>query len=354
MAPAYTATSSNSSAATSAAKSAQADEFTLQIDEYTCQLLDEDEQPKRIYQAKKDGEHTVECFVEAEEGKSFMLRIARKCTPDSQAQQHMSSVYLGGKYAHSSGLRDRFFSWSHIHKHSIVAQDTVQAFTFAKANVTDDDQACVRDPAKVASIAEVKLNVHKVLKFVDCPPKYHEAALGADTPVWEKSKKVGLVDFGLGETKRQTTATTYLQPFIDRTAPVLEFRFHCSTRFGLEIRKIIPDAENGINEASALRSSSSAAAGTAGGARKRPRDDDIIEIDMEEARLRQELQRLQQRRVALGENSNAGNAGSSSGSPAQGSTSQSSISVKREKKKFDFSGGGTAADPLELIDDDDD
>ncbi|KAL9931221.1 hypothetical protein V8E36_009898 [Tilletia maclaganii] len=330
----------------------QDDDCALQIGEFIAQVLDENKKPMRIYAPQRDGEHVAECFIEAESGKRFMVRAARITATEDQL--YRTRILLGGKQADGGAMVHSPRTWNAMHRGTRISKDARQPWTFASPALTDDDENSLRDLSEIAGLAEIKAQVVRIREYEQVEPRYKFDALGSDRPVYERSKKIGSMSFLHGAAEHRPTHSKRYSTKSDPKAPVLEFRFRCTTRFGLELLKLVPSSQDNPQQASGSASQPSAAESAAGPSRKRPRDDEVLELDAEAARLRQELHRLEQRRAALAEWPNGRGEGSSSGAQGDASTGQISFTVKTEKKLWNYSGGGSAANPVEILDDDDD
>ncbi|KAL9931223.1 hypothetical protein V8E36_009900 [Tilletia maclaganii] len=342
---------------------AKADDYTLKVDEFTCQLLNQHEQPQRIYKEHLTGTK-VTCFVEAEEGDRFM-----------------GGKWVGG-FCHNTGDGE----WTATHRWRTVAQDTVQPFLFAPARVTDDDQTGVKDITKVAAMADVTLEVRRLL---DATPV--ELSSGDDSDLFEgdaaheKAVKVGTVAFSTGPSQRGFTSRTAFTSIDDPLFPPIEFVFHCVTKLGLRIHATMPAERHAHRlqgdhkpadltpQPSAGPSSSATPATPAPvSPQKRPlakreqeeEEDAEIENDLEIALVRQKIQRIRDERAALARESEScapsqpaaglvsSNTGARAGSTRPGNMDLS-YTVKYEPRQWDFSHGGTAQNPVEIDDDDD-
>ncbi|CAD6912708.1 unnamed protein product [Tilletia laevis] len=189
-------------------------------------------------------------------------------------------------------------------------------FMFSKPAVTDDEANSIRNPAEVAGLGMISIIVRKVLQTYPCVQLYPQDVLGPQKAVYERTKQLGAVQISAGPTINKPR-TEQVGCIYDDTFPPTEFVFHCTTRIGLQLNGIIP-----VETAPTAK-------------QKRTREEE--ELDAEEQRLQKELENLKKRRrVIAGDTDNAENA----------RPDENAIRVKREKRAFDFSTGGTRENPL--------
>ncbi|KAE8258537.1 hypothetical protein A4X03_0g4344 [Tilletia caries] len=231
----------------------------------------------------------IHAYIEAKEGEEFSVQIIdslnARCT-------YSAALFLG--------------------LHETVAQTLM----FSKPAVTDDEANSIRNPAEVAGLGMISIIVRKVLQTYPCVQLYPQDVLGPQKAVYERTKQLGAVQISAGPTINKPR-TEQVGCIYDDTFPPTEFVFHCTTRIGLQLNGIIP-----VETAPTAK-------------QKRTREEE--ELDAEEQRLQKELENLKKRRrVIAGDTDNAENA----------RPDENAIRVKREKRAFDFSTGGTRENPL--------
>ncbi|KAK0520604.1 hypothetical protein OC835_007157, partial [Tilletia horrida] len=307
----------------------------LRFDTFTCQMLNKDGTPKQVYAIKTDGQR-VECFVEAVEGESFSMRVDCLGTP----WQHKSTMILGEEKMRS--FTHLPHQWPRTHRHRRIAKDRGQQFIFSKVETTDDENG-IRDPAEAARLGIAMIRILRAKGIKKLPKdkqRYKSSGMLEANPIAETAKKIGAVQFQVGpsiQVRKHGQASCN----IDRRIPAIEFAFHCATRIGLELLGYVPKLITQDDNKTAPSSTAAIVGAAAGlsqrevqdsgaGPSKRRREDEDVDFDLEEARLREELKRLEQRREAA------------RASQAQGSSSGSSAAVKNEPRAFDFSNGGTS------------
>ncbi|KAK0526812.1 hypothetical protein OC835_005168 [Tilletia horrida] len=338
---------------------ANAESTTLNFDDFHCSLLNASDKPVQLYAVKAEGRQ-VECFAEATEGEKFAVRIEYIPAPGTyDSGQYRTDVYMAGSWM--GGRVQSTPGWSCTMRDREVGENLLQNFMFRKPILTDEAEGSLRDPTEIAALGEVEMRIQKVLSTMPIPKFYASEEAPAKKEIYERAKKVGAVGLGVGETVRGTTSANSVQTFPDRSFESISFRFKCTTAMGLELMKHAKESK------AAQPQSSSASTGggngnngegsSAGASRRRRREDeeeDVIALELEEARLRQELKRVEQRKAA----SQKATAGSSSSQAAGSSASgrrESPIIVKADPAAFDRSlKGGSADDPLEIDDSDDD
>ncbi|KAK0538016.1 hypothetical protein OC834_000588 [Tilletia horrida] len=213
------------------------------------------------------------------------------------------------------------------------------------------DENGIRDPAEAARLGIAMIRILRAKGIKKLPKdkqRYKSSGMLEANPIAETAKKIGAVQFQVGpsiQVRKHGQASCN----IDRRIPAIEFAFHCATRIGLELLGYVPKLITQDDNKTAPSSTAAIVGAAAGlsqrevqdsgaGPSKRRREDEDVDFDLEEARLREELKRLEQRREAA------------RASQAQGSSSGSSAAVKNEPRAFDFSNGGTSADPFEIDD----
>ncbi|KAE8240797.1 hypothetical protein A4X03_0g8349 [Tilletia caries] len=198
---------------------------------------------------------------------------------------------------------------------------------FSKAVLTDDETNSIRDPAEVAGLGAISINMHKVKSIRRrIERKFNTEAIGPQQAIYERAKKVGAVQLSAGPVI-QKRASPKVKSTYDRTVPVVIFKVHCVTRVSLQLLGYIPkEIENN----------------SPCPAQKRAREED--EILAEETRLEKQLEELKRRRRVLGNAGSPANAGPST------QADESSFTIKAERTVFDFSQGGTADKPFTIDD----
>ncbi|CAD6883929.1 unnamed protein product [Tilletia laevis] len=202
---------------------------------------------------------------------------------------------------------------------------------FSKATVTDEEKDSIRDPAEVALLGEIHIEIKKVTSTRPCQTdRFSESPIGPQKAIYEKAKKVGSVQFGTGPTFNKTINSRHVVPTYDNSFTPIDFKIHCATRVGLQLRNFIPKDED---ESKPKQK------------KKRTREEE--EEDAAEAeRLQKKLEEI--RRRQRGEEQEEEDEGSAdphdSSLPADGIA----MGVKKERTKFDFSAGGTPVDPFDL------
>ncbi|KAK0554596.1 hypothetical protein OC844_006146 [Tilletia horrida] len=310
---------------------------SLSLDNFKCEFLIDDGQPVPLYGIRKDG-NTVNCFVEAEEGKSFAVKLSPLTR---ETRQFRTALLLGGhsvkSYSHEGG------TWQATFKSRSVGYNQEQSFLFAKPLITDDDKTSVRDPAEAAKLCEVTCKVEKVrhIHRVEGPPRTEsiKSTLVPEKAIYEKSKKVGSVGFSAGPAQVIAPLTHHTRCCVDPDFEPILFHFRCITRTGLQIMHLIPLDVEDAEEKAARKAEERA---------KRAREEE--EIEREEQQLQKRLKEIEKRRAALQD-------ANTSSSSSNNNNNNSLCRVKQEPQRFDFSQGGDCpANALELsdLDDDDD
>ncbi|KAE8218000.1 hypothetical protein CF319_g8037 [Tilletia indica] len=286
---------------------------TLRWNDFSAQILDSTNTALRLYGVKQE-DRLLQAYVEAREGEQFSAKVDFAKKYDTQI--YSVWLHLGGN--HIVGYACSAPNWPQYLKHRPISKSSAETLMFAKAAVTDDEVDSIRDPAEVARMGDIDLVLRKVESVKQQKDHvFSQRAIGPQQPIYERSKKVGAVNFG----QDRGTVTSKTDP---NFAPVT-FKFHCTTRIGLQLLGYIP-----------MEKESESASST----KKRSREEE--EIEAEEKRLKKQLEELNKRRRVLGDAANSNNADTQAG--------ESSISVKNERRKFDFGRGGTADDPLTIAD----
>ncbi|KAE8245268.1 hypothetical protein A4X13_0g6011 [Tilletia indica] len=293
---------------------------TLRWNDFSAQILDSTNTALRLYGVKQEG-RLLQAYVEAKEGEQFFAKVDFS----KRRSQEIYNIWLRLGGNHITGQVCRPGSWPRLIKDRPISTSSAETLMFAKAAVTDDEVNSIRDPAEVARMGDIDLVLKKVESWK--PINNHtfsQRAIGPQQAIYECSKKVGAINFGAGHTVPRADWGMSSCKFDDSFAPVT-FKFHCTTRIGLQLLGYIP-----------MEKESKSASST----KKRSREEEDIEA--EEKRLKKQLEELNKRRRVLGNAANSNNADTQTG--------ESSISVKNERRKFDFGRGGTADDPLTIAD----
>ncbi|CAD6884098.1 unnamed protein product [Tilletia controversa] len=275
----------------------------------------------RLYGIRKDG-NSAEAWVEAKEGEQFSIKARRKAK--IRAGEFSVHLSFGGQFV--AGRICGPDDWPCNIGERYISTTEAQPLMFSKPKVTDDEVNCIRKPEEVARLGEIRIEVRKVESTQSCEERlYSTEDIGPQKAIYERAKKVGAVQLGVGPTISKPSQPPVL-PIYDETFEKVTFTIHCTTHVGLQLLGHIPIPTQ--IEAPPISP------------KKRSREQDDIEV--EQKRLRDELDRLDKRRRILDE------ADSSSSAVAQ--AGKSSISVKRERTVFDFSRGGTADAPFAIDD----
>ncbi|CAD6984976.1 unnamed protein product [Tilletia controversa] len=255
----------------------------------------------------------IHAYIEAKEGEEFSVQIIdslnARCT-------YSAALFLGLQFVSSQLSYPGGGGGALTIKDRPISETVAQTLMFSKPAVTDDEANSIRNPAEVAGLGMISIIVRKVLQTYPCVQLYPQDVLGPQKAVYERTKQLGAVQISAGPTINKPR-TEQVGCIYDDTFPPTEFVFHCTTRIGLQLNGIIP-----VETAPTAK-------------QKRTREEE--ELDAEEQRLQKELENLKKRRrVIAGDTDNAENA----------RPDENAIRVKREKRAFDFSTGGTRENPL--------
>ncbi|CAD6947864.1 unnamed protein product, partial [Tilletia controversa] len=285
-------------------------------DRITAQILDSAGNPMRLYGVKRSLLHRVEAYVEAKEGEQFSVKVNclfRKGT-------HAVYLHLGQQYI--TGAVCKPSHWPVNLKERQISENEAQTLMFSKPAVTDDETNSIRKPEDVAKLGVVSVQLRRVNNEQPMKESFPDASIGPQQAVYERAKKVGAIQFSAGPTIQRRNPGK-AQCIIDPLFPQVFLDFHCTTCLGLQLLGHIPMDEAEISSPSKKRS------------REEEEKNEAENIEAEERRLRNELETLERRRRLLSNASGSGSAGTRT------KTSRSSVPVKKEKRKFDFTHGGT-------------
>ncbi|KAE8184698.1 hypothetical protein CF328_g7778 [Tilletia controversa] len=289
--------------ASSSSSAAPAPVHILKAHAFTAQVLDSAGKPMQFYGVVQE-KNFVQAFIEATDGEQFSLKL---------------------------DTADRPSNWPIAIKDRNISKTEAQSLMFSKATVTDEEKDSIRDPAEVALLGEIHIEIKKVTSTRPCQTdRFSESPIGPQKAIYEKAKKVGSVQFGTGPTFNKTINSRHVVPTYDNSFTPIDFKIHCATRVGLQLRNFIPKDED---ESKPKQK------------KKRTREEE--EEDAAEAeRLQKKLEEI--RRRQRGEEQEEEDEGSAdphdSSLPADGIA----MGVKKERTKFDFSAGGTPVDPFDL------
>ncbi|CAD6946002.1 unnamed protein product, partial [Tilletia controversa] len=283
---------------------------------FTAQILDSAGNPMRLYGVDRSLRR-VEAYVEAEVGEKFSVKI--DCL-FLHRETHVAYLYLGQQYI--TGAICKPDLWPVDLKERQISENEAQTLMFSKPAMTDDETNSIRKPEDVAKLGVVSVQLRRVDSQQPMKDSFPDASIGPQQAVYERAKKVGAIQFSAGP-KIQRPSPGKAQCIIDPSFPPVFLDFHCTTRLGLQLLGHIPMDGADISSRSKKRS------------REEEEKNEAEKIEAEERRLRNELEILEQRRRSLGNASGSGSAG------MRTKTSRSSVPVKKEKRKFDFTHGGT-------------
>ncbi|KAE8263160.1 hypothetical protein A4X09_0g7301 [Tilletia walkeri] len=323
------------------ASSASAKAGMLRCDNFSTQVLDSSGHPMRFYGVKREGQ-LVEAYIEAREGEHFYFKV--DSFAHAQNGIYALSFKAGGQSCEDQLwrvpsqpiiLRGRRISANEVETLVSIlfrsflkpdatilsdqvssSHDTLTHQKFCKALTTDDEVKGIRDLAEIDRMGEISVTLRRTTSQTLYAPSIPTTEYAPAKAIYEKTKKLGVVQFGSGPTVPSTTVCTASCTFDPNF--VLNFKIHCAGRVRMQLLGYIPSEQEC----------------------KRRRDE---EMAAEEKRLENELSEVRKRRRVQ---RNADNSGMQSG---EASTS----SAKTEPNEFDFSSGGAANDPL-IIDDLDD
>ncbi|KAE8245263.1 hypothetical protein A4X13_0g6009 [Tilletia indica] len=293
------------------ASSASAEAGMLRCDDFSTQVLDSSGHPMRFYGVKREGQ-LVEAYIEAREGEHFYVKV------DSFAHAQ-NGIYALSFKAGGQSCEDQLWcvpSQPIILRGRRISANEVETLKFCKALTTDDEVKGTRDLAEIDRMGEISVTLRRTTSQTLYAPSILTTEYAPTKAIYEKTKKLGVVQFGSGPTVPSTTVCVASCTFDPNF--VLNFKIHCAGRVRMQLLGYIPSEQES----------------------KRRRDE---EMAVEEKRLENELSEVRKRRRLQ---RNADNSGMQSG---EASTS----SAKTEPTEFDFSSGGAANDPL-IIDDLDD
>ncbi|CAD6897491.1 unnamed protein product [Tilletia controversa] len=302
------------------ASSGPAANDTLHVNEFSAQILDNTRTPMRMYGIRVD-DRTAEAYVEAKEGEQFSVRL------NSSNRSHTFAAVLKVAGQHFGSYLCPPPNWPRFISDRSCSESEAQTLLFSKVVVTDDEMNSINDPAEVARLGEILIELRKVASHQpSIVPKFPVTDLGPEKAIYERAKKVGAIQSGAGPIVQRPYSARSSWTH-DATFQTISFKVQSSTRVGLQQLGHIPKDEE-VPSASSIK--------------KRSREEEKIEA--EKKRLRSELERLENRSRVLQE------AGSSRGTGTSTQDGEVSVSVKNERRAFDFSSRGTADDPLTIAD----
>lgn len=129
--------------------------------------------------------------------------------------------------------------------------------------VTDDESNSIRDRDYAARLASVKVTVERLVNVsLESASPWRleeEIQLGPEQAIHESAKKVGALGFTSGPKQVCQMGRQYYDGVPDPKFSTITFIFHCMTRVGLQVRKLIPLDER--EDGSRNRASSSTRGG---------------------------------------------------------------------------------------------
>ncbi|KAK0549354.1 hypothetical protein OC845_003156 [Tilletia horrida] len=189
---------------------------------FICRMLDGNGKPLKQYVTTK--------VVEATEGDAFAVQMEHSA---SQKQWYQMTTWAG------------------------------EHLVFAKLDITDDESDSILDRKYAARLASVKVTVDRLVdvSLESASPwrPEEEIQLGSEQAIHETAKKVGALGFTSGPKQVCQMGRQYYDGVPDPKFSTITFIFHCMTRVGLQVRKLIPLDER--EDGSRNRASSSTRGG---------------------------------------------------------------------------------------------
>ncbi|KAK0550761.1 hypothetical protein OC846_003528 [Tilletia horrida] len=210
--------------------------YALALKNFSCQLLDPDRKPRQLYDVRVVGPNRIEAYVEARLDERFMVRL----TGQNPKQSYDARLLIGGNDVQGMALHED--PWHADFMGRPEGKGVVRPYTFAQLQVSDDS-AAVRDPRKLAELGVVEVCLKRIASLTP-----YNFKLDTDDPfkdgkvVHEKAKRLGGVQFALGDTRRSKTPARSFYVRHDNKAEPVRFVFKCMTKFGLELQSIIPSS----------------------------------------------------------------------------------------------------------------
>ncbi|KAE8220066.1 hypothetical protein CF319_g6352 [Tilletia indica] len=307
--------------------------YEIKIEDIRCHISLQSNKDQRLplYGVVNERPGKLGCYVEAVDGEAFQITYSF----DNTSMPKRASLFLGGKYVRSQYTLAG--QTGHTMYRAKSAGSGFRALTFAKPTTSGDDTnaSVVKDQVKLADFGVVEL---KVEELISCKYKEknhaHRSIITGKSPeacvIHEKSKKaIGSLDVTLGALLPQPKASRHtVNGIINPDKKPSIFRFACMSRLGLQLKGLVPHAEE-----------------IAEYAEKRAREQALLEE--EETELLERVERIKRRRASLD--------AEASGSRSNEASSSSQVIVKPESDlmPFDFkTGGRSIQDPL-IVDDSD-
>ncbi|KAE8264788.1 hypothetical protein A4X09_0g6859 [Tilletia walkeri] len=305
--------------------------YEIELEGIRCHisLQSNKDQPLPIYGVVNEGPGNLGCHVEAVDGEAFQITYSF----DNTSMPKRVSLFLGGKFMHDqyvlAGKTGRTMYRARL------AGSGYRALTFAKPTTSGDDTnvSIVKDQAKLADFGVVELKVEELISCQYTEKKHARRSISTNKSpearvIHEKSKKaIGSLDVTLGALLPQSQNRRYKgNGIINPDKKPSIFRFACMTRLGLQLKGLVPHAEE-----------------IAEYAEKRAREQ--AQLEEEETELLERVERIKRRRASLD--------AEASGSKSTEASSSSQVIVKPESDlmPFDFKTGGRSI-PL-IVDDSD-
>ncbi|CAD6884888.1 unnamed protein product [Tilletia controversa] len=308
---------------------------TLRSLAFTAQVLNNAGNPMRFYGVREEA-NFAQAFVEATDGEQFSIKLDM---PDP-SNKYEAILQLGGQRVRSYMAEPD--TWPITFKDRRISKTEVQSLMFSKAVTTDDDKDSIRDPAEITRLGEIAVTIKKVLSTLEGKtPCLESWQIGPQKAIYEKEKKVGAIQFRAGPTFNKPSLGHTIVICDDKFVPV-EFKIRCATRVGLQLLHHIPKDD----ESSSAKKK-----------KKRSREEEeelAAQGERLQKRLEEDQKRLEEVQKRLEEVQKRRRGGSEEGSPDPHDSSPPadgmSLNVKKERMKFDFSAGGTTAEPFDLTD----
>ncbi|KAK0565929.1 hypothetical protein OC861_003517 [Tilletia horrida] len=217
---------------------------------FICRMLDGNGKALKLYVTKK--------VVEATEGDAFAVQMEHSA---SQKQWYRMTTWAGEHCVGGKILPPLCFRVTH--QEHRVDEKHVCPLMFAKLDITDDESNSIRDRDYAARLASVKVTVERLVNVsLESASPWRleeEIQLGPEQAIHESAKKVGALGFTSGPKQVCQMGRQYYDGVPDPKFSTITFIFHCMTRVGLQVRKLIPLDER--EDGSRNRASSSTRGG---------------------------------------------------------------------------------------------
>ncbi|KAE8261431.1 hypothetical protein A4X09_0g7665 [Tilletia walkeri] len=153
----------------------------------------------RLYGLKQE-DRLVEAYVEAKEGEQFFAKVDFS----KRRSQEIYNIWLRLGGNHITGQVCRPGSWPRLIKDRPISTSSAETLMFAKAAVTDNEVNSIRDPAEVARMGDIDLVLKKVESWKPINNRtFSQRAIGPQQAIYERSKKVGAINFGVKNERRK-------------------------------------------------------------------------------------------------------------------------------------------------------